>query len=45
MHYFTELGKVLDAYLTSHDNVLLVGDFNRDKLNIYAQFYSKLWIK
>ena len=29
-HYFTELDRVLDSYLTTYDKYILVGDFNRE---------------
>ena len=29
-HYFMEVGRVLDSYLTSYDKYILVGDFNRE---------------
>lgn len=37
VHYFTELGRVLDSYLTSYDKYLLVGDFNREVIDTHMQ--------
>ena len=37
VHYFTEIGRVLDLYLASYDNYILVGDFNREVSDSHLQ--------
>jgi len=37
VHYFTEIGRVLDSYLASYDNYILVGDFNREVSDSHLQ--------